>query len=275
MFDDELDYDQSLTPRITPAVLGLILVTVAVYVTQVMLPELRVPFDANAQLAWLGLGADQVARWRLWQAVSHFFIHTLKNPPIQIALNVILLYVFGRDLEVMLGARRFIAFYLAAGIGGGLIFLGASLATGAHAVLAGSASPVIGVMALYACYFPTRPVRVSAGEPVAVRVRMRWVIGGLVAAVLAAAVWAAGAGSLAALGGGALGLAYPRWSAAIENRRQRRRMRRESLEAESKIDEEKRLDEILEKVHSRGLHTLTRQEKKFLQEMSRKISNRT
>jgi len=61
--------------------------------------------------------------------------------------NMIFLFVFGRDIEQMLGHLRFLAFYLLCGIGAGLVFVLSSL--GSEEWLIGASGAVAGVLSIY------------------------------------------------------------------------------------------------------------------------------
>lgn len=259
-------YERSLAPTITPVVMWLIIINVALFIAQV---GFAVAGSARLPVRWLGLDPAQVADFRLWQLVTYMFLHSVFDP-LHILFNMLFLYWFGRDIEVTTGSRRFLAFYLAAGIVGGLAFCATYLLLPFSVSLIGASGAIMGVMVLYACRFPDRIILAFFLFPM----KVKWFVLILVGVDLIIALSAMGAGALAHLGGAAFGFAYARAGPALDRRREVRRTRRESVEAESELDEERMLDGILEKVRERGMQALTRREKKFLQEMSRKISGK-
>jgi membrane associated rhomboid family serine protease len=89
--------------------------------------------------------------------------------------NMIFLFVFGDDIEELIGHWRFLAFYLACGIGGGLAFV--LSAPGAETELIGASGAVAGVIAAYLMYRPCAKVTVLLGL-IPLRIRAFWVIGG-------------------------------------------------------------------------------------------------
>jgi membrane associated rhomboid family serine protease len=89
--------------------------------------------------------------------------------------NMIFLFVFGDDIEELLGHWRFLAFYLACGVGAGLAFVFS--APGAPTLLIGASGSVAGVIAAYLMYLPCQKVTVLLGL-IPLRVRAFWVIGG-------------------------------------------------------------------------------------------------
>jgi len=89
--------------------------------------------------------------------------------------NMIFLFVFGDDIEELLGHWRFLVFYLACGVCAGLAFV--LSAPGAHTELIGASGAVAGVIAAYLMYRPCEKVTVLLGL-IPLRIRAFWVIGG-------------------------------------------------------------------------------------------------
>ena len=89
--------------------------------------------------------------------------------------NMIFLFVFGDDIEELLGHWRFLAFYLACGVGAGLAFVFS--APGVPTLLIGASGSVAGVIAAYLMYLPCEKVTVLLGL-IPLRVRAFWVTGG-------------------------------------------------------------------------------------------------
>jgi len=89
--------------------------------------------------------------------------------------NMIFLFVFGDDIEELIGHWRFLAFYLACGVGGGIAFV--LSAPGANTELIGASGAVAGVISAYLMYRPCAKVTVLLGL-IPLRIRAFWVIGG-------------------------------------------------------------------------------------------------
>ncbi|MGB6536612.1 MAG: rhomboid family intramembrane serine protease [Xanthobacteraceae bacterium] len=89
--------------------------------------------------------------------------------------NMIFLFVFGDDIEELIGHWRFLVFYLACGVGAGLMFVAS--APGAETELIGASGAVAGVISAYLMYRPCAKVTVVLGL-IPLRVRAFWVIGG-------------------------------------------------------------------------------------------------
>ncbi len=91
--------------------------------------------------------------------------------------NMIFLWVFGDDIEEAIGHWRFLAFYVACGIGSGLAFVLSDPSSTIQ--LVGASGAVAGVIAAYLMFRPCAKVTVLISV-VVVRVRAFWVIGGWV-----------------------------------------------------------------------------------------------
>jgi len=104
--------------------------------------------------------------------VSYQFLH---GSFMHVFGNMIFLFVFGDDIEELIGHWRFLAFYLACGIGAGLAFV--LSAPAAQTELIGASGAVAGVIAAYLMYQPCEKVTVLLGL-IPLRIRAFWVIGG-------------------------------------------------------------------------------------------------
>jgi membrane associated rhomboid family serine protease len=89
--------------------------------------------------------------------------------------NMVFLFVFGDDIEELIGHWRFLVFYLACGVGAGLAFI--LSAPTAATELIGASGAVAGVIAAYLMFRPCAKVTVLLGL-IPLRIRAFWVIGG-------------------------------------------------------------------------------------------------
>jgi rhomboid family protein len=140
---------------ITPAVRALLWANGIVYLATIFFPKLR---------EWLGLSPQQVieAHW-FWQPVTYMFVHAAS--PMHIVFNMLILWMFGVELERMWRTQFFVKYYAVTGIGAGLISILVSLlpfqathATYAHANIIGASGALFGLLFAYAWYFPNRPI---------------------------------------------------------------------------------------------------------------------
>lgn len=260
----------------------------------------------------------------LWQPLTSAFLH---GGVWHILWNMLFLYWFGSELERIYGRKDFLAFYLEACYVGGLAYaLGAYFYTGAQLVpdsrgelvmgylpSLGASSGVMGVVVLYAFFYPHRRIWVYFIFPVKI-----WIAALLfVAADLFGFVGGAqtGVANAAHLGGALVAVLYRyvdvRWSALTQRlgtwlpswRTTGRPRSRASRPGSPRLhvhpnvgpvidvppgstrhppddpspvtdDDMRRMDELLERINARGMGALSPTERDFLARISRKLRNR-
>lgn len=147
---------------ITPAVKVLVLANAGVFLVQTIVAML---FDAQAS-AWLvyTLGlvpVDFAFRGRLWQPFTYMFLH---GGLWHLLINMLMLWMFGRDLEINWGRRRFYSFYLTCGIGAGLINVAVKLLLSLQGIsrsdvsTIGASGAIFGILIANAILFPDRQI---------------------------------------------------------------------------------------------------------------------
>ena len=111
--------------------------------------------------------------------LTYMFLH---GDILHLLSNMLFLWVFGDNVEDAMGHFRFIVFYLACGIAGGLVH---SLALPASKLpLIGASGAVAGVIAAYLILHPRAKVWVLAFRFIPLRISAAWVLGVWVATQL-------------------------------------------------------------------------------------------
>jgi membrane associated rhomboid family serine protease len=98
--------------RMPPVTQALLIANVAVFALQYLSGSLLI-----SHFALWPLGSDQFAgapSFRPWQLLTYGFLHA---GPAHLFFNMLALYMFGGDIERLLGARRFLVYYLLCVIG--------------------------------------------------------------------------------------------------------------------------------------------------------------
>lgn len=138
----------------TPAVKILLWTNIGLWVFSLFVPAIVV---------WLGLVPQLVIeRHLVWQPVTYMFLHA--RTPTHILFNMLILWMFGVELERMWGTKYFVKFYAVTGIGAGLITILVSLlpyaATRATygSITIGASGALYGLMLAWALYYPNRPI---------------------------------------------------------------------------------------------------------------------
>ncbi len=139
-----------LAGRITPGIKALIVANVSVFVLQVLTE--RVGGVAIDPIFALTPEAVYKTFW-LWQLVTYMFLHSTGWLS-HLLLNMLMLWLFGTEVERVLGTREFVKYYFICGIGAGIVtcLLFPSTKT------IGASGAVFGVMLAYAFLFPHRRV---------------------------------------------------------------------------------------------------------------------
>ena len=127
---------------LTPAVLGLIIANVAIF-----LLEQVVPASLVLRFALWPLGPS----FHLWQLVTYAFLH---GSWWHIFGNMFGLFVFAPALEQYWGKRRFLLYYFVCVIAAALTQIAVQHATGSHEPTIGASGGVFGVLLAFAMLFP-------------------------------------------------------------------------------------------------------------------------
>ncbi len=104
---------------ITPAVKMLVLICAGVFLAQSLM-ELFLPPSVTAWFNhWFGLVPSGVfPGFRLWQPLTYLFLH---GGLWHLLINMLMLWMFGRELELAWGKKRFTNYFLLCGVGAGVI----------------------------------------------------------------------------------------------------------------------------------------------------------
>ena len=162
------------TPPYAYAMWLLIVVNIIVFVVQVHVgPELMRQVDHFAGLIPAALTGHAVGGlWPPLTLITSQFLHINFG---HVFGNMIFLFVFGDDIEEVLGHWRFLAFYLLCGIGADLVFVLSSL--GSDTALIGASGAVAGVLSAYLLLRPCARVTCLLGF-IPLRLRAYWIICG-------------------------------------------------------------------------------------------------
>ena len=126
----------------TPVTLGLIGVNVAVFLYQASLSTAAL----NTLIGDWGIVPDVL---RLPTLATSMFLH---GGWLHLLGNALFLWVFGRNLEDLLGARRYLLFYVVCGIAAGVVHVVANPYSRQPAI--GASGAIAGLMGAYLLKFP-------------------------------------------------------------------------------------------------------------------------
>ena len=141
----------------TPAVKMLLWANVGLFLLTALAPPL---FHWLTGIFGLTPRAVVTRLW-IWQPVTYMFLHGGTG---HLLLNMLVLWMFGVQLERIWGSRFFLRYYFVTGVGAGLSTIGASLLPFSFAdptwaaVTIGASGAVYGLLMAFALYFPETPI---------------------------------------------------------------------------------------------------------------------
>ncbi|GAB6164478.1 rhomboid family intramembrane serine protease [Thermostilla marina] len=268
------------------AVITLIILNVVIYIA-----------DGFSGQLLSNLGAARVETlwtpWTWWRFVTYGFLHS--PTPQHVFFNMLTLFFFGRDMENLLGRNEFLRLYFAMIILGGIVWAVANRMTGVvgGTYLVGASGAVIGMFFLFCLNFPNRIVLLFFVLPVPA-----WVAGLLLVVpdflyalknadtniaysvhitgvLIALAYYQSGfrLGRLFDFGG-----FFDRWRSRRPSLKVRRFEEDEDAEdaqarreAEELEELRREVDRLLDKIRDHGEESLTRKERRFLENASRRL----
>jgi membrane associated rhomboid family serine protease len=277
-----MSFSGSTFPRLTPWVARLIAITA---VAQLLLETVLTSPEIRTVLAMspAEFGA------RPWGAISYLFVH---GGILHLAGNMLGLYLFGTAVENRMGSRPFILYYICCGVGAALFCL--LLSTFSHqAPIIGASGAVLGVAVAFAIYWPDAEILIL---PIPIPIKARTLVLGLAVLNLVLALWIPdGVAREAHLGGMLAGWLYFK-AQALSRRRPAPLMRQQpervvmvqqtaaSRDSDPRIAPAGRplpprpgsdpvaaeVDRVLDKISAKGIESLTPEERRFLDEVSKR-----
>ncbi|MDD8019015.1 MAG: rhomboid family intramembrane serine protease [Bacteroidota bacterium] len=277
-----------------PVIKALLLANAAVFLGMLFLGNFHVgefsfeQFFYHAFALWpLGAG------FGFWQLFTYMFMHANFT---HIIFNMLALWMFGMELENVLGSRKFLIYYLLCGFGGGLAnLLVAPLFTSVGPTI-GASGAVYGVLLAFGMMFPERPIYIYFLLPI----KAKYFVFLYMAIEIFSVGSVDGVAHFAHLGGALVGFLYLisdgyRFGSPYISQQKnifskfsnyahtphRQDDYGEVADAkvydlfEKKNDEpnqQKQIDEILDKISKNGYQSLSDEEKKILFEASKKLN---
>jgi membrane associated rhomboid family serine protease len=277
---------------ITPWVKRLLIVNTAIFVVAFILA--RAGFEP-ALVEYLALEPREV-HLKPWTILTYAFLHLGLG---HIFFNMLALFFFGPMLEDRWGSREFIKFYLVAAAGSALFAALEAIFIPGVFVL-GASGAIYGLLMAFAVIWPTMPIHIWGIFPI----QARWLVA-IMALVSILLIGGGGVSHLAHLGGFATAFLYLKspwapsaWGPVSRPKKKKAKaagggggspfgwLKRDKAAPSAaptpqkptggtiRPREEQQLlddvDRILEKISARGLGSLTEEERKRLDEVSRR-----
>ena len=297
---------QPKRPIFASALGYLITINVAVFLLQSagMLQEVRL-YDERLEVMQFGSLArsDLTEHFEWWRLFTYMFVHAVPEP-LHIGLNMLMVFVCGRVVQTFLGGRALVHLYILGGLLGGLAHV-----TAFPDPIIGASAAAYSLLVALGMLMPERKVFVLLGLILPVRVRVKYLVIGMVAVTVifffidliagsdADIAMISNVGHLAHLGGALGGFLYCKAigvgrSLTLADLQAQRRAADESVgtaalrpppggfnsgmirAAESEADafSMTELDPVFDKIASEGFLSLTDEEMELLKRGNRRMS---
>lgn len=151
--------------RMTDGIKKLIIISVAIFLFQAInSPSFRQFIIFNFGI----VPADFWSKLHIWQPVSYLFLH---GNLAHLALNMLALWMFGTELEMIWGRKRFLKYYFITGAGAGLVTILFQIHSTIPVI--GASGAIYGILLAYGLRFPNREAFVF---PLPVPIKMKYFV---------------------------------------------------------------------------------------------------
>ncbi|MBV9658154.1 MAG: rhomboid family intramembrane serine protease [Verrucomicrobia bacterium] len=147
------DYEPLFYARGYPVTLTVLLV--ATHVLSMVACTFLLAANHAALISWLDFSGASVLRGEVWRLVTYTLDH---RPSLGFAIEMAMLFFFGREVERYLGRRAFGWLYCALVLTTPLLLLGWSLATNLDFVAAGTTMMHFGIFIAFAAIYPSAQI---------------------------------------------------------------------------------------------------------------------
>lgn len=197
---------QSAIPNV---IFALLIINGLVYALQQMSPRFLL---INFAL-WPATAAG--SPFMPWQVVTYGFLHGNLT---HIFFNMFALWMFGRELELMMGMKRFLTYYFTCVVGAALVQLIVASTQGVIYPTVGASGGVFGILLAYGMAFPNRMVMLIF-PPIPMKAKYFVIMYGLLELYLGLSGNAPGVANFAHLGGMLFGFLLLRYWTGSRRRR--------------------------------------------------------
>ena len=212
------------------------------------------------KLFWL-YPPDTIGKVWIWQMVTYTFLHSITDPW-HLIFNMLVLWMFGSEVERALGTKKFLSLYFTAGIFAGIC---CCIFTPNNPIL-GASGAIFAIEVAFAMYYPNNIV-IFYFFPI----KAKYLIMLFASFTIINCLIPKGGdvAHFAHLGGLLYGFLFVRYSSSVNELITTWGRRRQFKEITEREDLQERVDSILEKVHREGMSNLTKKERSFLNNASK------
>jgi membrane associated rhomboid family serine protease len=137
-----------------PVIKSLLIINIAIFIFQMFVENFTiggvpVEYLITKYFALIPIGYG----FKIWQLVTYMFLHGSFT---HVLFNMFALWMFGMELEHVMGSRKFFWYYMICGIGGGVANLLLSPYFSHPAPTVGASGAIYGVLLAFGLIFPDR-----------------------------------------------------------------------------------------------------------------------
>lgn len=255
-------------PRLfTDAIKLLVTVNLSIFLLQTISGQERVLFEL------FGLVPRQTwSHFMIWQPFTYLFFH---GHIWHVLINMFVLWMFGSELEMVWGKKEFLKYYFLTGVGSGIVT--ALFHLNSTVPVVGASGAVYGILLAYALLFPNRYVFLYFLIPI--RVKYFVIVIGALAFFSSINPGYSQVSHLTHFSGMAIGFFYLKSELRlslikrfIDRQRYGLKARSKTMRRQRFVELQQEVDRILDRINEVGYDGLSKEERDFLYDASRKIS---
>ena len=267
----------------TRVIMILIIVNVTVFIIQLLfstissqwgVPTMGMSPETDGVVHHVALGPDRfttlfwlyqplaIGKLWLWQLVTYMFLHSVSDPW-HIIFNMLVLWMFGSEVERAMGTRRFLTMYFTAGIFAGIF---GCLFTPNNPIL-GASGAIFAVEIAFAMFYPNATI-IFFVFPIKAKYLVTIFAGITVFNCLMPT--GGNVAHFAHLGGLLYGFLFIRYEPRFTNFIISRQNQQKENEYRKEEEVRKVVDALLDKVNRTGMKSLTRRERSYLKNASKR-----
>ncbi len=252
-------------PSLTPMVKRLIILNSVVFALQFI-------FRASGSSlieSIFALNPGQVRSFWIWQLLTYSFLHV---DFFHLLFNMLALWMFGSELENFWNSETFLRIYLLSSLLGGLVAFIVDFVW-PQGIIVGASGGVYGLLIAYAMIWPNREILFMMIFPL----KAKYFV--LILMLMIAFAQGGRVAHMAHAGGALGGFLFVKFFSFFRNFPpihfsfndyfRRRRFKKYQEEMEFRQNSKEKVDELLDKISKYGMKSLTKKERKFLNEASK------
>ncbi len=267
----------------TRVIMILIIVNVIVFIIQLLfstissqwgVPTMGISPETDGVVHHVRLGPDRfttlfwlyqplaIGKLWLWQFVTYMFLHSVSDPW-HIIFNMLVLWMFGSEVERAMGTRKFLTMYFTAGIFAGIF---GCLFTPNNPIL-GASGAIFAVEIAFAMFFPNSTI-IFFVFPIKAKYLVMIFVGITVFNCIMPS--SGNIAHFAHLGGLLYGFLFIRYEPRFSNFLISWQNQQKEKEYQKEEEVKNGVDILLDKVNRTGMKSLTRRERSYLKNASKR-----